>query len=154
MSTSASGDEQCKALTESGERCQRPARDDGFCYQHDASDETVEESEDDGAQDGSADPGGDDVSAGEDAPRTDIGRVRQRVASVTDEVVGHPLDGITSVDATDDGWRVGVEVVEREAVPDTQDILGRYELRLDEEMAVTGYQRTHRYRRGDTDHNI
>ena len=33
--------EQCLALTGSGDRCSREAGDDGFCFQHDASDETV-----------------------------------------------------------------------------------------------------------------
>ncbi|MFP9190856.1 gas vesicle protein GvpJ [Natronosalvus vescus] len=37
--------DQCKALTASGERCSRPAKDDGFCHQHDSSDEMVDESE-------------------------------------------------------------------------------------------------------------
>uniref|UniRef100_UPI00366FD822 gas vesicle protein GvpO, halophile-type n=1 Tax=Cryptosporangium minutisporangium TaxID=113569 RepID=UPI00366FD822 len=36
---------QCKAVTEDGERCSRPAGDDGFCYQHDESDPTVSETE-------------------------------------------------------------------------------------------------------------
>ncbi|WP_290814037.1 gas vesicle protein GvpJ [Halovivax sp.] len=33
--------ERCLALTGSGDRCSREAGDDGFCFQHDQSDETV-----------------------------------------------------------------------------------------------------------------
>ncbi len=39
-----------------------------------------------------------------------------------------------------------VEVVERSAVPGTQDILGRYEIELDNAGDVVGYGRTDRYR--------
>lgn len=34
-------------------------------------------------------------------------------------------------ESNDEGWRTVVEVVERNAVPDTQDIIGRYEITLD-----------------------
>ena len=193
MSTTASDADQCVALTGDGERCSRPAQEDGFCYQHDPSDETVDEAdvEDDEAgsngggddadgegadgEDGkdgseadaeqsdegreeSTDDGDDqesDMSSSEsETAETDIGEVRRTVQDTAEGVVGHPLDGITSVDATDEGWRVAVEVVERQAVPDTQDILGRYEITLDEDLSVTGYRRTHRYRRDDMNHDI
>nr|WP_228443524.1 DUF5763 domain-containing protein [Natrarchaeobaculum sulfurireducens] len=35
--------DQCIALTASGERCSRSANEDGFCHQHDESDETVDD---------------------------------------------------------------------------------------------------------------
>ncbi|MCW8172936.1 hypothetical protein D8S78_15275 [Natrialba swarupiae] len=49
---------------------------------------------------------------------------------------------------TDDGWLAIVEVVERRSVPDTQDIIGRYEVELDDDVTVHGYRRLDRYRRG------
>lgn len=85
---------------------------------------------------------------------SEIGEVREQVHETAEGVVGHPLDGITSINRDDDGWRVAVEVVERKGVPDTQDILGRYEMVLDEEFTVVSYERTHRYRRDDMEHNV
>jgi hypothetical protein len=85
---------------------------------------------------------------------SEIGKVRTEVVGVADEIVGYPLSGITSIDRDDDGWTVAVEVVERSSVPDTQDILGRYELDLDDDRTVTGYRRTHRYRRDDTEQDL
>lgn len=85
---------------------------------------------------------------------SEIGEIRDKVKSTAEEIVGHPLSGITSIDQQDGTWTVAVEVVERESVPDTQDILGRYELRLDEDHTVTGYRRTHRYRRADTEQDV
>lgn len=76
--------------------------------------------------------------------------VRNQVRNVAADLIGRPLDGITEVRADDDGWYTTVEVIERNSIPDTQDILGRYELDLDADANVTGYRRLRRYRRGDT----
>ena len=82
---------------------------------------------------------------------TEIGSLQTKVRDVASDVVGHPLSGITAVDRDGDDWVVAVEVIERSSVPDTQDILGRYEITLNEDHTVTGFRRTDRYRRGDTE---
>jgi hypothetical protein len=66
-------------------------------------------------------------------------------------VLDHPVDDVIEMAAADDGdgWRVSVEVLERSAVPDTQDILGRYELEVDASGRLTGYSLVDRYRRGE-----
>jgi len=46
-------------------------------------------------------------------------------------------------------WHVLIEVLERRAVPDTQDIIGKYRLKLDEKKEVLGYERVELRRRGD-----
>ncbi|WP_226007127.1 gas vesicle protein GvpO, halophile-type [Natrinema salinisoli] len=164
--------EQCKALTADGERCSRPSRDDGFCYQHDESDPTVSDSqttqEDEQAESGDVeepqsrgtvsmtaeemtDP--DEVDVDIDTDREEIAgvlAVRQTVQSTASQLIGHEFDGVSEISPTDDGWRSVVEVVERRAVPDTQDIIGRYEIELDTDATVHGYRRVDRYRRGDT----
>lgn len=166
--TSSNAD-QCKARTADGERCSRPAKEDGFCHQHDESDPTVSESETDDeeseekSQDEEredeevTDPEDVDVDpeeAGEvdeDDDRIEgVLAIRQTVQGTAGELIGRPFDGVTEVSATQDGWRAIVEVVERRAVPDTQDVIGRYEIELDEDGVVQGYRRLDRYRRGDT----
>ena len=97
-----------------------------------------------------------DDEGGHDATDTGGGGVgivdvRNQVRRVAADLIGRPLDGITEVRADDDGWYTTVEVIERNSIPDTQDILGRYELDLDADANVTGYRRLRRYRRGDTD---
>ncbi|UHQ96043.1 gas vesicle protein GvpO, halophile-type [Natrinema halophilum] len=168
--------EQCKALTEDGERCSRPAQDDGFCYQHDESDPTVndsqaaqeEEQTDEQAEGGNVeeqrsrgtvnmtaeemtDP--EEVDADVETDNEEIAgvlAVRKTVQSTAGQLIGHEFDGVSEISPTDDGWRAVVEVVERRAVPDTQDIIGRYEIELDTDATVHGYRRVDRYRRGDT----
>ena len=147
---------RCIARTESGDRCSRPAGEDGFCHQHGPEDETVAEREADGDRsNGSTTPKDTEQMAEDSDTETEIERVRAAVQRVTEDVVGHPLDGITRIGRDDDQtWTVAVEVRERKGVPDTQDILGRYELRLDEDLTVTSYERTHRYRRDDMEQNV
>ena len=174
--------DRCIALTESGERCSRPASEDGFCYQHDESDPTVsdsqtapeEEQEADDQQradeetetetesrsrqlgadmtaDERTDP--DEVDADVETDHEEIEgvlAVRRTVESTAAELIGREFDGVSEISPTDDGWRAVVEVVERRSVPDTQDVIGRYEIELDENATVHGYRRLDRYRRGDT----
>ena len=203
--------ERCHAITEDGERCRRPAGEDGFCHQHDESDETVDEydaeagdgdedvaaasdeqgreavsdggaaaemegeregdhdGDDDGTESGAdegesgddeadssadeADTGTDDGggrSAGGEDGLSGVREVREAVQSLAPEVIGRELDAVIEVDGRDDGWLAVVEIVERPAVPDSQDILGRYEIDL-ADGEVTGYRRLDRYRRSDMD---
>ncbi|MBM0229370.1 gas vesicle protein [Micromonospora sp. ATA51] len=59
--------------------------------------------------------------------------------------------GITSIQPTDDGWLVGVEVVEDHRIPASTDLLGLYEVELDMTGSLLGYRRSRRYQRGKGD---
>lgn len=59
------------------------------------------------------------------------------------------VSSVTSVSKADEGWKVTAELIERKGVPDTNDLLGVYELRLDAAGAVVSYERTRMRRRGD-----
>lgn len=59
--------------------------------------------------------------------------------------------GVVSVEPTDDGWRVGVEVVEDRRIPASSDLLSIYEAELDMAGSLIGYQRRRRYQRGKAD---
>lgn len=79
-----------------------------------------------------------------------LGDAQERAREAAEELLEHEFEGVIKVEtADDDGWRTVVEVVERDAVPDTQDIIGRYEITLDATGSVTGYELLERYRRGD-----
>lgn len=174
MAQTATSHDRCIALTANGERCARSAGEDDFCYQHDDSDPTVsdaEQTEADESSDESADVSeattagagsatSDDADAEldeievtadvDDERIEDILSIRQTVKSTASDLVGHPFDGVSEITAAEDGWQAVVEVVERKAVPDTQDVIGRYRIDLDEDGTVVGYRRIDRYRRGDT----
>jgi len=98
-----------------------------------------------------------DPQADESTPSLDgegdtasIIEIRNQVIELSTDVIGRGLDGIIEVSRDEDNWRAVVEIIERRSVPDTQDILGQYEIELDEQGEVIGYRRLEKYRRADT----
>ncbi|MFC4360147.1 gas vesicle protein GvpO [Halobium salinum] len=124
----------------------------------DAGEDDEDETHEDGADADSgttADDAGGSNAGSDDGDGSDavasIVEVRDAARATAAELIGHDLDGVIQVTSDGEGWITVVEVVERHSVPDTQDILGRYELDLDESARVTGYRRVGRYRRADSD---
>ncbi|WP_010313751.1 gas vesicle protein GvpO [Saccharopolyspora spinosa] len=64
------------------------------------------------------------------------------------ELTGRQPEGVTSLERSERGWVVGVEVVESRRVPDTADILAVYEAELDDDGDLVSYRRVDRYARG------
>ncbi|MEV8318458.1 gas vesicle protein [Streptomyces sp. NPDC059900] len=67
------------------------------------------------------------------------------------ELTGKPVDAVSTFSATENGWRLEVEVLELSRVPDTMSLLASYEVTLDSEGILTGYQRLRRYERARSD---
>lgn len=84
------------------------------------------------------------------AANSSVVEIQQHARERVPELIDQPLDSIIEVDQDDNGWRVIVESIERRSVPDTQDILGRYEVLLDANGQIRSYRRLARYRRDDT----
>jgi hypothetical protein len=100
--------------------------------------------------DATADPPEDDGENEDKDEELDVLDVRERVSDVAESLLGQPFDGITSVErAEDGGWRALFEVVERSAIPDTQDIIGRYELHLSRTGAIEEYSLQQRFKRSE-----
>lgn len=118
------------------------------------SDEPADEAtEGSGTDDESGSDGGvgDEETLGDDGDEVgSILEVRETVHAVAERLIGQELDGVVEITRNGDDWLATVEVVERHAVPNTQDILGKYEVVLDTAGTVTGYRRLDTYRRGDT----
>lgn len=81
----------------------------------------------------------------------DAGDVARRAMGQVMELTGRDADVVTSIERTDDGWRVGVEIIEIRRVPDTADILATYEVELDGDGRLVGYRRVGRYSRSQVD---
>jgi len=62
-----------------------------------------------------------------------------------------PVDGIIGLTKSDEGWVVTLEGLERKSIPDTMDVLGLYEVRLDSEANIIGFERKKLRKRGDTE---
>lgn len=75
----------------------------------------------------------------------------EKALGVIEKLLDKKAESVISVTKDENEWKVLVEVLERRAVPDSQDLLGRYELRLDENKELLGYERVVLRRRTDQD---
>ena len=61
-----------------------------------------------------------------------------------------PDNGVAGVSRTEEGWTILLEALERKAIPDTMDVLGLYQLRLDNEGNLLSLDRKKLRKRGET----
>jgi len=61
-----------------------------------------------------------------------------------------PVNGIVGLSKTEEGWIVSVETLERKAIPDTMDVMGLYEVRLDNDGNLLSFDRKKLRKRGET----
>lgn len=61
-----------------------------------------------------------------------------------------PVDGVVGLSRDDGTWVVSLEALERRAIPDTMDILGLYEVRMNDDGELQGLQRKKLRKRGET----
>jgi hypothetical protein len=75
---------------------------------------------------------------------------RAAMAAV-EELTGYSAEATTGLDWDGDAdtWRVTVEVLELSRVPNTTDVIGAYEVRLDSQGTLHGYRRLRRFPRGE-----
>jgi hypothetical protein len=68
------------------------------------------------------------------------------------ELTGHKPEAATGLewDGESDTWRVTVDVLELERVPNTTDVIAAYEVRLDQGGALHGYKRLRRFTRAES----
>ncbi|MFB6283144.1 MAG: gas vesicle protein [Halobacteria archaeon] len=109
--------------------------------------DTTGQKEEDGVESGHN--GATDDASGRTEEDVGLMEARSRALDVIDKMLEYDVDDVIKIEARDDGWRVVLEVVERNAVPDTQDILGRYEVELDDSGEAQGYGLVERYKRGE-----
>ena len=75
-------------------------------------------------------------------------QVAQRARRELAEITGLKPEGVTSLERYDDGaWKVTVELLELSRVPETDDILGSYEVEVNTDGELLGYRRVRRYAR-------
>lgn len=71
-------------------------------------------------------------------------QIREAINKAKEElkaVVGREVSSVSGASKVEGGWQVLVELIERKAVPDSQDLLGLYEVRLDEEGNLASFER-------------
>ncbi len=68
-----------------------------------------------------------------------------------EQLAGRTVEGVSSVNRQDGGWRLELEVVELARIPDSTSLLGTYEVRVDRDGEVLEYDRVRRYYRNRAD---
>ena len=86
----------------------------------------------------------------ESKPRTSAAEIAQRASEELAGLTGKAPEAVTGVERTEDGWRVTIEVLEVRRIPETTDVLARYEIETDDKGGLTSYRRAGRYTRGST----
>jgi hypothetical protein len=81
-------------------------------------------------------------------PAVSPAAIARRSLAELAELLGRDPEGVVSLERTDDGWQVGIEVVEIRRIPDTADVLAEYEVTTDRRGRLQGYRRSRRYTRG------
>lgn len=102
--------------------------------------------------------GGADEAATEEHPADDLRRhdsptlrAARRAVTYVKTLTGRDPESVISIERREDGWRIGVEAVEKYRIPDTSDILAVYEVNLRPDLDLVSYRRTRRYARGQLD---
>lgn len=78
-------------------------------------------------------------------------RLGEQVMHTLAKLVGCPVEGVTGLRRTDDGWVLVVEVLEVERIPETTDVLASYEVEVDRDGGVVSFERRRRYERAQTE---
>ena len=66
-------------------------------------------------------------------------------------LLGTDAEGVSGLERWDGGWVVCLEVVELARIPESTDVMGSYELTLDEDRKLVRYRRGRRYYRAQAD---
>ena len=77
--------------------------------------------------------------------RESVTKGKEQLQSVLDLDVS----SVIGASRREDGWQLMIEFIERKAIPDTQDLLGTYEVFLNEDGDLTGYERVRVRKRMD-----
>ncbi|MGW1493225.1 gas vesicle protein GvpO [Streptomyces sp. NPDC002402] len=75
-------------------------------------------------------------------------RAAARAAQHVRELAGKDLEAVTALEKTEQGWQVGIEVVETHRIPDSTDILAVYLVEMDDAGELISYRRDKRHYRG------
>ena len=79
------------------------------------------------------------------------GEAAQAALSQIAQLTAKQAEGVTGVKRTEDGWTIGVELIEDQRIPSSADILATYEATIDADGDLLSYKRVRRYARGRGD---
>lgn len=76
-------------------------------------------------------------------------KIAERAKEELAHLTGLDVDTISALEKNEEVWHVTVSLVELKRIPEASDLLGSYEILLDDEGELVSYRRTRRYCRGE-----
>ena len=89
--------------------------------------------------------------SGRSRPAMTAGEAAQAALREIAQLTAKQPAGVTQVERTEDGWTVGIELIEDQRIPSSADILATYETTIDADGELVSYRRVRRYARGRGD---
>jgi hypothetical protein len=71
-----------------------------------------------------------------------IEKICEQAIAIVREYTFKKPEAIIGIEEAKGEWKVTVEALERKAIPDAQDLLGRYEIRFNENGKLLGWKQT------------
>lgn len=90
-----------------------------------------------------------DTAQNRDKTSVSIEEVTDLAFAIAKKYLRKEPEAIVSVEELEGEWRITVEALERRSIPDSMDLLGRYEIRLNKNGALIGWTQTVIRRRCD-----
>ena len=81
--------------------------------------------------------------------KSSIYEITDLALTIAKKYISKDPETVIDVEEKKEEWTVTVEVVERKSIPDTQDLLGRYRIRINKNGELIGWTQTMIRRRCD-----
>jgi Gas vesicle synthesis protein GvpO len=75
----------------------------------------------------------------------DVKKIVERATAQLSALTGRDAESVLALERTDDGWLLRLETLELERIPSSTDVLGAYEVELDQDGELRRYARVDRY---------
>ena len=76
--------------------------------------------------------------------------VASKVKTELSSLTGLPVDTVSSIERAEDEWKIVLEMVELQRIPNSSDMLATYVIQADGKGELLNYHRTRRYLRAST----
>jgi hypothetical protein len=88
------------------------------------------------------------LAKSDDDGRLSASELSQAALATVAELTGYVPEAVTGLEWDGEFWNVTVDALELPRIPNTTDLLGSYEIKLDESGTLRGYRRARRFVRG------
>jgi len=82
-------------------------------------------------------------------PKPSLEKICNQALSTVKNYISKEPETVTDIEEEEGEWKVTVEALERKAVPDTQDLLGRYEIKINKNGELIGWKQKMVRKRAD-----